>query len=264
MNTIHTEELPAIIEQYLQNRPLFFSYIRPQEALLFRSFSHLITSPSLDYGCGDGFFATTTFGTKTKIDIGLDVYNSRIQEAEQYQMYHRMMVYSGNKIPLPDNSLNTVVSNCVFEHLPNIELAISEIHRVLQPGGICITSVMTDQWNINLLGTKVLGPWYARWMQKRQIHINLFSEEKWRNLFSKQGFSIEDCIGYLSPNNSRLLDFSHYLSLPSLLVKSLVGRWGGIPFAPLRRIMSHHIAQSLEIKTNTKQSSALFFVLKKK
>lgn len=263
MTTIQKEALPGIIDQFLQHRPLFFSYIRPQEALLFRTFSSLIESPSLDYGCGDGFFATTTFGKTKTIDIGLDIYNSRIKEAEQYNIYRKIMLYSGTKIPLPANSLGSVISNCVLEHLPNIDMAIGEIHRVLKPGGICLTSVMTDQWNTNLIGTKVLGPIYAQWMQKQQVHVNLFSEEKWRNLFLKQGFSIQDCIGYLSPNNSRSLDFSHYLSFPSLLVKSLVGRWEGIPFALLRKVMSRQIAKGLEIPTDTARSSALFFVLKK-
>lgn len=37
-------------------------------------------APILDIGCGDGFFAKIAFG---RIDIGLDVKNSEINEAKE-------------------------------------------------------------------------------------------------------------------------------------------------------------------------------------
>ena len=39
------------------------------------------------------------------------------------------------KIPFPDNYFDCVVSNMVFEHVVDIDLALDEIARVLRPGG---------------------------------------------------------------------------------------------------------------------------------
>jgi SAM-dependent methyltransferase len=46
-------------------------------------------------------------------------------------------------IDLPDNSVATVLSFDTLEHVEDPRLAMQEIHRVLQPGGVVvITSVM--------------------------------------------------------------------------------------------------------------------------
>lgn len=46
-----------------------------------------------------------------------------------------------DKLPFNDNSFNLVIANQVFEHLKNIFSPLSEIHRVLKPGGILVFSV---------------------------------------------------------------------------------------------------------------------------
>jgi SAM-dependent methyltransferase len=46
-------------------------------------------------------------------------------------------------IDLPDNSVATVLSFDTLEHVEDPRLAMQEIHRILQPGGVVvITSVM--------------------------------------------------------------------------------------------------------------------------
>jgi ubiquinone/menaquinone biosynthesis C-methylase UbiE len=39
------------------------------------------------------------------------------------------------EIPFPDNSFDVVIANHVLHHIPNIPTAITEMHRVLRPGG---------------------------------------------------------------------------------------------------------------------------------
>jgi SAM-dependent methyltransferase len=39
------------------------------------------------------------------------------------------------KLPLPDNSVDLVVSNTVFEHIPTLENTVQELARILKPAG---------------------------------------------------------------------------------------------------------------------------------
>ena len=90
--------LEYFLKLYLQERPVFLSLIRAKEAQLFQKYLPL-RKPILDYGCGDGFFASVTLGKKgltriesefsqiksgsVRIEVGLDMKNSRIGEAEK-------------------------------------------------------------------------------------------------------------------------------------------------------------------------------------
>lgn len=46
-----------------------------------------------------------------------------------------------DKLPFKDNFFDLVVANQVFEHLKNIFSPLSEMHRVLKPGGVLVFSV---------------------------------------------------------------------------------------------------------------------------
>ena len=124
--------LTDFILQYQQHRPYFFSFIRPQEAHLFCTHQQYLKKPVLDFGCGDGFFAELVFGKK-QIDIGIDVKDSRAAEAQRANVYKKVVFYDGITIPARDKSVGTVISNCVLEHLPDLDTNLREICRVLNP-----------------------------------------------------------------------------------------------------------------------------------
>lgn len=111
------KKIDFFIKKYLENRPMFLAIIRSQEAMFFQKYKRFIKSKVLDFGCGDGFFAEVVFG-KGKIDIGLDLENSRAKTAEKNKIYKKVIYYDGQKIPFKDNYFQTVVSNCVFRTYP--------------------------------------------------------------------------------------------------------------------------------------------------
>ncbi|KAF4648791.1 Hexaprenyldihydroxybenzoate methyltransferase, mitochondrial, partial [Perkinsus olseni] len=47
-------------------------------------------------------------------------------------------VGSAYEIPFPDNSFDGVIISDVLEHLLDLRAALSEIHRVLKPGGVLV------------------------------------------------------------------------------------------------------------------------------
>lgn len=259
-----SNNLQHYIDYYLSCRPAFFSFIRPQEGFLFNKNTRYIQSPILDFGCGDGFFAQMVFGKRT-IDIGLDIPESRISEAKDKNIYKKIISYDGGRIPLKDASISTVISNCVFEHLPNLDENIAEISRVLKPGGCLLTSVMTNRWNDFLIGKHIFGLTYIKKFEQQQEHLNLLSLKTWETKLHKNNLKPLQTIGYLNQNTSRLLELAHVFSIPSLITRKACNRWVLFPHwhkpLQLTKVISHILEKSL--KTKPAESAALFIVAQK-
>lgn len=218
------------LQEYLKKRPLFLSLIRAKEASLYQKYLPL-KRPVLDVGCGDGFFANILLTPlrvqplKVVIDTGVDLKESRIEDARKLGIYKYLVTYDGKHLPFPDEHFSTVISNCVLEHVPNLDLTIKEIYRVLKPGGLFLTTVAAKNWEEYLLGNLILGDIYKMWMRKKQVHYHLLHFWEWEKVFTKAGFKIIKETGYLDKRAVRWIDFFHYLSLPSLLTYKLTGHW---------------------------------------
>ena len=253
------------VQAYLENRPLFYAFIRPQEALLFHRQLSLIKSPILDFGCGDGFFAHLVFGPRS-IDVGLDLAQSRIRETKDWPAYKKTVVYDGRTLPFPDQHFQTVISNCVFEHLSDLNQNLAEIHRILKPGGHLITTVATDRYEDFLLGSRLLGEPYRRYFRRQQVHLNLFSKSKWQTAFTKAGFQTLICTGYFGSKLVKHAEVSHFLAIPSLVSYRLWQTWILYPnwYRPfhLDRYITGLFARD-SAKTAAANAGGLFWVLEK-
>lgn len=251
--------LDYFIEKNLQYRPYFFSFIRPQEAFLFEKYKEYCKGMILDFGCGDGFFAECIFG-KRRVDIGLDVITSRIKTAKKNNIYKKTVIYDGIHIPYKEASVQTIISNCVFEHIPHIKESLTEMKRVLKPGGHLVTSVMCNTWNGNLSGKRMFGSPYVAWFNRMQEHHALYSKKQWIALFAKCGFDVVAEEDYLYEIASQKTELSHFTSLYSLALYKLTGHWTcGL------KPSQGEVEKIRNIIVNDKKNpSACFFVLRKK
>jgi 2-polyprenyl-3-methyl-5-hydroxy-6-metoxy-1,4-benzoquinol methylase len=250
---------------YLTKKPFFYGFIRPQEVYFFRAFSHLISSGTvLDFGADDGFFASLALPGHSRL-IGLDLPGTGLNSPLAKKIYATRHTYNGSTIPLKSNSVDHLISNCVLEHVTDIKLSLSEHYRVIKPGGFALHTVMSSQWNQNLLGGKLVGKPYLNWLARKQVHRQLHSHARWFTLFQESGFQIHAVYGYLNPTVSKLLELSHYLALPQLILHHLTGSW-----TPLNSpTLSHSLTRALtfftqkDVFTPPDQASALCLILKK-
>lgn len=177
-------------------------------------------------------------------------------------VYKKLVVYDGRRIPFPNNSFLTVVSNSVLEHIEDLNMVLKEIHRVLRRDGVFLTTVMAKSWEENLFGAKLLGSFYKRWMKKKQIHLNLFTKKGWDERFKRANFKIVKTIGYLTPSACSLIDVLHYISVPSLITYKLFSRWVIFPklteFYPVR-----YFTKIISPNLKPEEAGALFYALQK-
>lgn len=96
----------------------------------------------LDFGCGDGEFVKE--GRAKGINLyGVDVFYKggvNLSVVKEKGLFgNSIFKIEDNKIPFEDNRFDIVVSNMVFEHVDNLDMACQEISRTLKPGGVLIS-----------------------------------------------------------------------------------------------------------------------------
>jgi SAM-dependent methyltransferase len=98
-------------------------------------------STLLDIGCWDGS-RTVERGRVLGADrlLGVEVYDGPAEQAAGKGIDVARIDLEADSLPFPDGSVDVVVCNQVLEHLKNIWLPMSEMHRVLRLGGHAILS----------------------------------------------------------------------------------------------------------------------------
>ena len=96
----------------------------------------------LDVGCWEGV-STLKRARALGADriLGIEIYEHAAAQAAERGIELSRLDMETEGFPWPDDSVDVVVCNQVLEHLKNIWLPMSEMHRVLRPGGHAILSV---------------------------------------------------------------------------------------------------------------------------
>lgn len=220
--------------RHLQSVPVHRALIRAAECVRWARLAPL-PRPVLDVGCGDGHFAEMAFAEP--LDVGFDITDQGFAEARARLVYHYLVVASAPRMPFPDESFATVVSNCVIEHIPDLDGALQEVARVLQPGGQFIFTTLSEHFPeyllfprlLNRLGLRRAASAYGRWFNRISVHYHAYDAEEWARRLSAAGLLIEHREYYLGPEAMALFDLSHYYGAPTLLTRRLTGRWVLVP-----------------------------------
>ena len=106
----------------------------------------------LDVGCWDGGHTERYARALAGPAFGVELFERPAREAEARGITVARLDLETANFPWSDGSMDVVVSNQVFEHLKNVWRPMSEIYRVLKPGGALVLSVP----NLGSLHNRVL------------------------------------------------------------------------------------------------------------
>lgn len=88
----------------------------------------------LDVGCGDGQIARALAAQGSEV-LGIDPTELHISVARERAGGPMYEIGSALHLPVEDSSQDAVVACLVFEHIDDVDTALSEVARVLKPGG---------------------------------------------------------------------------------------------------------------------------------
>lgn len=118
----------------------------------------------LDYGCGAGQIVKKLLSHQVDA-VGCDVFYdgaSYQNDIEPSLLNTTIREMSGDEIPFETSSFDIVINNQVMEHVEDLDAVLSEIQRVLRPGGI-VLSLFPDKgvWREGHVGVLFLH-WFPK------------------------------------------------------------------------------------------------------
>lgn len=100
------------------------------------------SGPVLDVGCGPGLIANYLACHQARAIHGIDIGAVSVAAAKAAgdPTHTTFLVYDGAHVPYPENTFDAVLCIEVIEHVQDDNGLISEIVRVLRPGGVLLLS----------------------------------------------------------------------------------------------------------------------------
>ena len=102
----------------------------------------------MDCGCGTGYGSAYLAEQSARSVTGIDFSAEAVAYCKAH--YHdprlRYLRMDAQKLKFPDASFDFVFSSENFEHLPDGRANVSEIRRVLRPGGLCLIATPNREW----------------------------------------------------------------------------------------------------------------------
>lgn len=224
----------------LKSVPAFRGLLRAVEARFYGLLE--LPGPILDVGCGDGHFAQMTFDHK--LDVGIDPWWGPLQKAQRSGQYAQVLQGMGDRLPFPDHTFGSAISNSVLEHIPNVQPVLDEIGRVLKPSARLVITMPSHNFTQNLggaafftaLGLPGMADRYRQLFNIISRHAHTDAAEVWAARLAQAGFAVERWQTYFSTEALRALEWGHVQGLPAAIVHALTGHWIVAPWeSSLRR-----------------------------
>ncbi len=255
-----------LLWRHLRDLPAFRALLRATEARFYLDLP--LAEPVLDLGCGDGHFGAV--GLPRPPQVGLDPWAGPLAEARRRGGYRLLVRADGGRAPFPDATFATVVSNSVLEHIPVLEPVLAEVARLLMPGGafyFCVPGpnflpFLSVGRALDRVGFAAAGNAYRAFFNRVARHYHCDGAEVWRTRLEEVGLRLVRWFPYFSRRALTALEWGHYLGLPSLVWKTLLGRWVLWP-SHLNLWFTERLVRPLYEEPLPDEGACLFFVAAK-
>jgi ubiquinone/menaquinone biosynthesis C-methylase UbiE len=197
--------------------PPSYAFLRSCMIDAYATALHDLPEPVVDLGCGDGRFATVLIECRIirELAAGLDRDPNGLREASS-AIPGRVVAGDLLALPFEGECAGTVMCNTVLNclsngHIADLDVALSEINRLLRPGGrfvCCVhTSVLAElhfgHRLLSALGLRTLDERYLKAIHRsngRTIHL---TAEEWEKRLQAAGLMIERAVPFFTVHDSR-------------------------------------------------------------
>lgn len=128
----------------------------------------------IDVGCGGGILTEALAGHSYQI-TGLDISEGALRAAKRHAAARGVKVEYGSSsayhLGITTECVDGVIASDLFEHLHDFPRAVSEMARVLKPGGVLAFDTVNRTW-LSLLG--------AIWVVQKWLHLMPPCTHDWR------------------------------------------------------------------------------------
>ena len=135
----------------------------------------------LEIGCGIGSVVYELSGKGHDV-TGIDISGEAIEYGRKKYGVIRLEVQAAETLPYDDESFDAVLSFDLFEHIAGIDRHISEVARVLRPGGYYLFQTP------NKYSNALYETLWTRSLQWRRYHPSLHSPGQLRRRLARHGF----------------------------------------------------------------------------
>jgi 2-polyprenyl-3-methyl-5-hydroxy-6-metoxy-1,4-benzoquinol methylase len=141
----------------------------------------------LDVGCGEGRFAAELARRGFPV-VGVDVAEEPLRRARAREPALEVrIVPAEGQWPLADASFDVVWAGETIEHVADTVGWLSEVHRVLRPGGRLLLSTPAHG-RLRMLALALSGTRFDRHFDPRADHLRFYSRRTLARLLADLGF----------------------------------------------------------------------------
>jgi len=175
----------------------------------FIDYSELKGKRVLDIAVGTGF-STVTFAKFGALVTGIDISEYAVRQTKRNLQLRGLqadiLVMDGQDLRFPDNTFDFVCAHGCLMHMPDTQKAVTEIYRVLKPGGKVYAWMYHRGWyywfNVVFLRGILMGKFFVYGFSPLKLtsrysdgshqggnpHTKFYSRGGFRRLFSNAGF----------------------------------------------------------------------------
>lgn len=138
---------------------------------------------ALDLGCGDG-----RLGAELRADtvVGADVSALALERARG-RLARVERIAPDEPLPFADGSFDLVLCAETLEHVRDVQLLLSEVRRVLRPGG---TLAVSTPAHSRLSALRLVASGWESEFQPLSPHLRFFTRRSLAHLLGDMGFGV--------------------------------------------------------------------------
>lgn len=138
---------------------------------------------ALDLGCGDGRLGAEL---RARRAVGADVSPVPLERARG-RLGEVVLVEPDEPLPFADGSFDLVLCAEVLEHVRDVQLLLSEVRRVLRPGGALAISTPAHS---RLSALRLVATGWESEFQPLSPHLRFFTRRSLAQLLDELGFDV--------------------------------------------------------------------------